>query len=106
MRYPQTAAIIRSARLRKGMSQERAASEVGCSRLQFIRWEQGIHKPNPDGLGRQLVDVLGLDKSALEGADEDEEAALPMRSLAADLQQLASLAALLERNPDLAKELA
>lgn len=84
MRYPQTAAMIRSARRRKGMSQEALAAAVGCSRLQVIRWEQGLHKPDPEGLGAKLVEVLAIKPAALEGADEaDEEAALDPMVVAA-----------------------
>lgn len=77
MRYPETASLIRSARLRKGLSQEKAAAAVGCSRLQFIRWEQGLHKPEEHAGG--LVAVLEIDKKALDEAD-DEDSSMPSRA--------------------------
>lgn len=75
MRYPETAALIRSARRRKGLSQEAAAEAIGCSRLQVIRWEQGLHRPDPEGLGPRLVEVLGVKAKALTEADADDEEA-------------------------------
>lgn len=46
-----------------------------------------MHRPDPDGLGATLVDVLGVDGKKLAAADEDEEAVLqPLaRDLARDL---------------------
>lgn len=74
VRYPETAKLIKTARLRKGWSQERAAQIVGSSRLQWIRWEQGLHKPDPDGLGASLCDALGIPKKKLRDADSTDEA--------------------------------
>lgn len=79
MRYPETASLIRKARLRTGLSQERAAVAVGCSRLQFIRWEQGLHRPDANGHAARLVTVLGIDEKALIAADDEEESQ-PMAS--------------------------
>lgn len=78
MRYPQTATIIQGARKRKGVSQERAAIKVGCSRLQWIRWEQGLHRPAADGLAPRLAEYLGLDLEVLLSADDEDEEASSM----------------------------
>lgn len=87
MRYPETAALIRSARRRKGISQATAAANIGCSRLQVIRWEQGLHRPDPLGLGPVVADVLGIEPSRLASADEDDdEEAAAVRDLARALQ--------------------
>lgn len=67
MRYPETASLIRKARRHKGLSQEKAAQQVGCSRLQWINWEQGLHRPTK--YTGQLVEVLGVDSEMLESAD-------------------------------------
>jgi transcriptional regulator with XRE-family HTH domain len=74
MRYPETAALIKSARLRKGLSQEKAAQQVGCSRLQWINWEQGVHRPGRHAAA--LAGVLGITLDELRAADDEEEAAL------------------------------
>jgi transcriptional regulator with XRE-family HTH domain len=55
---------IRGARLRRGMSQEVAAHAVGVSRLQWIRWEKGVHPPSEANRAK-LADVLGVDESRL-----------------------------------------
>lgn len=71
-RYPQTAALIHSARLRKGLSQEKAAVLAGCSRLQFIRWEQGLHRPEGHR-AEALVAKLGVDADKLSAADPEPD---------------------------------
>lgn len=95
---------LRDARKAAGLSQEAAALRVGTSRRHWIRWENGESSPNPVYLDR-IAEVLG-DSSLRDTADDDEEAAPVGLSLAHELQTLASLAALLERNPKLLKELA
>lgn len=80
MRYPETASLIRSARLRKGISQEKAARRVGCTRLQWINWEKGAHRPVR--FVNDLVDVLGLDRDELSSADPEDE------RLSSDLMQI------------------
>jgi transcriptional regulator with XRE-family HTH domain len=75
MRYPETAALIKQARLKKGLSQEKAARRIGCSRLQWINWEQGLHRP--EKYAASLVEVIGVDAdklSAADGGDLDQEA--------------------------------
>lgn len=74
MRYPETAALIKKARLKKGLSQEKAATRIGCSRLQWINWEQGLHRP--EKYARLLVEVIGVDERELEKADGLDEADL------------------------------
>jgi transcriptional regulator with XRE-family HTH domain len=76
MRYPETAALIKSARLRRGLSQEKAAKSIGCSRLQWINWEAGLHRP--DRYANALVEVIGVDGEKLASADggDLDEAAL------------------------------
>lgn len=78
MRYPQTAKFVLGARRRKGLSQERLAAAIGSSRLQVIRWEQGLHRPDLDGLGAKLCEALEVDVADLAkcDAEDDEEAAL------------------------------
>lgn len=71
MRYPETAALIKKARRNTGLSQEKAARQVGCSRLQWINWEQGVHRP--DKYANALVEVLGLDAKKLKAADGGED---------------------------------
>jgi transcriptional regulator with XRE-family HTH domain len=88
MRYPETASIILAARKRKGVSQERAAQKVGCSRLQWIRWEQGLHRPEPDGFGAKLAEYLGIGSDALSAADsDDDEEAASMQPFGRDIMQ-------------------
>ena len=70
MKYPQTAALIRSARLRKELSQEKTAELVGCSRIHMNRLEKGQHRPDMEVLGARLADVLGIDADALGRADQ------------------------------------
>src|SRR4051812_31274226 len=79
-RYPEIGQAIRAARLKKKWSQEHAAAQVGISRMQWIRWEQGLHKPKGDSATR-LTAALGLASSLLE---DDEEV---RRSLETDLNQ-------------------
>lgn len=92
MRYPETARLIRKSRKRKGLSQERLARHLGCSRLQVIRWEQGLHRPDPDALGAKLAESLEFsvaDLRSCDGGDEDdaEAASMPLaRDLATALQ--------------------
>lgn len=77
MRYPETAALIKQARLKKGLSQEKAARRIGCSRLQWINWEQGLHRP--EKYVAALVGVIGVNAKKLEAADDgglDQEALL------------------------------
>lgn len=78
MKYPETAALIRAARIKRKWSQEKAAQIVGSSRLQWIRWEQGLHKPDPDGHGAALCDALNIPKKRMLNADasDEKEAAL------------------------------
>lgn len=68
-RYEKLAAEIKSARLRKGLSQERAAELVGTSRFHWIRWEQGLHKPTE--YKDKLSEVLGLPADVF-GDDSDD----------------------------------
>lgn len=82
---------LRTARKRAGMSQERAAAEVGTSRRHWIRWESGETSPNPAYLER-IASVL--DAPELLEADEDEEAA-SMQPLGRDIGEL--FAALIDR---------
>lgn len=88
--------MIQNARRRKGVSQERAATKIGCSRLQWIRWEQGVHRPDPNGYAPKIAGYLGLDVGVLTAADasddEDEEAA----SMPTHHEMLAALAVALE----------
>lgn len=76
MRYPETAALIKKARKQKGLSQENAARRIGCSRLQWINWEQGLHRPTT--YKQALVEVIGVDAGKLDAADggDLDEAAL------------------------------
>ena len=76
-RFPEIAATIRTARLRKGISQESAAAQVGMSRFHWIRLEQGLHRPTE--FASQIAEVLGVSERDLLGDDDDEEAA-SMRS--------------------------
>lgn len=76
MRYPETASLIRSARLRKGLSQEKAARRVGCTRLQWINWEKGAHRPTR--FIDDLIDVIGVDRDKLAAADDPEDRLPPL----------------------------
>ena len=85
-RHPQIAADIRSARLRKGLSQEKAAELVGTSRFHWIRWEQGLHKP--DDYAARLIEVLGLPEDVFgDPADDldDEDLVAPLTRAISDL---------------------
>lgn len=64
------AASLLAARKRAGMSQERAALNVGTSRRHWIRWESGETMPNPLYLDR-IAAVL--EAPELLDADDDEE---------------------------------
>lgn len=69
-RHERIGNAIRSARKRRGWSQDELARRVGASgRLTVIRWEQGIHRPTD--YVDQLADVLGLEPELL--ADDDSE---------------------------------
>lgn len=85
MRYPVIAAALKSARLRKGLTQEQVAAQVGTSRFHWIRLEQGLHRPLE--LGARITEVLGVDEKLLAG-DEDEAEAASMKPLAADHQEV------------------
>lgn len=80
MKYEKIAAAIKKARLERGWTQERAAQEIGTSRIHWIRWEQGLHRPNPE-YARRLVDRLGVPKELLEDDGDEEETALAMALL-------------------------
>lgn len=102
VRYPQTAAAIKSARLRKGYSQEKAARLVGTSRFHWIRWEQGLHRPLE--FAPRIADVLGCPVESLTTEDDEAEAA-SMAPLAAEnlIDTLAeALEALREKKAELA----
>jgi transcriptional regulator with XRE-family HTH domain len=73
-RYPKSAQAIKTARKQRGWSQEYAASIVGCTRLQWIRWEQGVHQPV--SYADRLSEVLGIPKEQLKDDEDEEEAAL------------------------------
>lgn len=85
-RYPEIAGKIKSARLRKGLSQEIASQRVGMSRFHWIRLEQGLHRPTEHAA--KIAEVLGIEERDLLGSDEDEEAA-PMGDHTAMLAALA-----------------
>ena len=84
MRYPQIAAQVKEARLHKGWSQERAAAEVGTSRIHWIRWEKGLHKP-AGRLAARLIEVLGLPRELFDedALDEEDDLSL-LRRIRAD----------------------
>jgi transcriptional regulator with XRE-family HTH domain len=65
------AASLLAARKRAGMSQERAAAQVGTSRRHWIRWESGETMPNPLYLER-IAAVLAAPE--LLDTDDEEEA--------------------------------
>ena len=98
-------ARIRQARLRAGLTQAELARATKTSERNIVRWETSANAPRMESVaaiaratGHSLDDFLG---------DEDDEEAAPLgRSLSSDLHRLAEVAALLERNPDLLKELA
>lgn len=73
VRYPEIAAGIKQARLARKWSQERAAAEIGTSRIHWIRWEQGLHKPTPE-FAQRLVERLGVPGELFEDPDEEEDA--------------------------------
>jgi transcriptional regulator with XRE-family HTH domain len=99
MRYPETAALIKQARLKKGLSQEKAARRIGCSRLQWINWEQGLHRP--EKYAASLVEVIGVDAdklSAADGGDLDQEALMaPLARAVRDIVRAEVRAATLQR---------
>lgn len=59
------ASTIRSARLRRGASQDTAARDVGVNRSTWWRWEKGEAAPDDETRGK-LADYLGVLPRALE----------------------------------------
>jgi transcriptional regulator with XRE-family HTH domain len=92
-RYAELGSAIKSARLRKGLTQEQAAQQVGTSRFHWIRWEQGLHKPEEHRA--RLIEVLGLPEDVFGDEDDDDEADDPMAAerdlVAAQLRYVRSL---------------
>lgn len=96
---------LRGKRSREVVAHELRRRGHGTDAKSIWRYETGKNQPSARILA-DLADVLGARTvEELYSEDEEEEAA-PSRSLATDLQQLATLAVLLERNPHLIKELA
>jgi hypothetical protein len=77
-----SAALLREARLRAGLTQEDLGARVGTNRPQIARWEAGAVAPSLDTL-LELIRACGFDLplelSALEPIVDDE---------LTDLQQL------------------
>jgi transcriptional regulator with XRE-family HTH domain len=82
---------IRTARKKKGWSQEHLAQLAGTGRHSVIRWEMG--KNLPGGLYRRiLADLLDIDFSDLE-RDEDEEQLLSLLDKIAEIHARRQLGA-------------
>jgi len=100
---------LRGKRSREWVAHELRKRGFGTDAKTIWRWEKGHNSPS----GRILSDysqVLGCSVEDLyedesNGTSEDDDE-VPLRSLAADLHRLAQIASLLERNPDLMKDLA
>lgn len=55
---------IKRARKKRGISQERAAREVGVQRLQWIRWERGENAPSDENRPK-VAALLGIGERSL-----------------------------------------
>jgi len=92
-----SAALLREARLRAGLSQEALAERTGRARPQIARWEAGGNAPSLDTL-LELIRACGydlpLELSQLQPIADDALAALqqlsPERRVDRMLGQLAS----------------
>jgi transcriptional regulator with XRE-family HTH domain len=63
---------LRSARHKKGYTQEKLAELAGTSRRHVIRWEQGENLPS-SRYRRILTDLLDEDFTDIEGEGENKE---------------------------------
>ncbi len=61
---------IRAMRKKARKSQERIAEEVGTTRRNWIRWEQGETRPSLE-FRQRIADALGVDGAFLAYAEED-----------------------------------
>lgn len=96
-------------RLQSGKSQADVAHELRNRGFRvdptaISRWERGKHEPGA-GVIPSLAEVYGVATDELYTSDDDEDESLPTRSLAADLERLARVAAVLERRPDLIEDI-
>lgn len=76
------AKTIKSGRRRVGLSQARAAADVGVQRLQWIRWERGENVPSEDNRPR-VAAILGIAEAAITPDDDpaDDPLTRAIRSL-------------------------
>jgi transcriptional regulator with XRE-family HTH domain len=98
---------IREARLTAGMTQAQLARVIQTTEKNISRWESNDNEPRVSSISA-IAQATGRDLDFFligsEEADDEEAAALP-RSLATDLQQLARVAAILEKRPDLVEDI-
>lgn len=99
-KYPNIAQRIKSARLRKGLSMDKAAAAVGTTRFTWIRWEQGLNKP--EEYASRLSAMLGVPEAhllneAVSEGDDEEAASLPVARESEFLEALRPLAQLLAK---------
>jgi len=102
--FRENGARIKRARKRTGLSQELFAVEVGTTRRHMIRLENGEHLPS-SALRDRIAERTGQSRDEFQSSDDDEEAALPRRSLSDDLLRLAQVAELMERRPDVIEDI-
>lgn len=98
---------IQQARLSARLTQEDLARVAGVSVRNIVRWENNQHSPRIDHLVA-IAAATRVDVREFMGAgDDEEETPAPMvgRSLAGDLGQLARIAAVLERRPDVIEDI-
>lgn len=79
-RFAVNGSRIRRARRRAGISQEGLALKVGTTRRHMIRLENGEHLPSTP-LRNRIAAEVGVDPSAIQASDEDDEESDTVRSL-------------------------
>jgi transcriptional regulator with XRE-family HTH domain len=89
--HPEFGAKLKSVRVRRGLSQERAAALVGTSRRQWLRWEGGYHLPVDAHLTR-LGEAFGDPELFAEFMDDAE----PRQVAASHTDLVAALDALIQ----------
>lgn len=94
---------LKGARNAQGLSQSELARRIDAHVTSISDWERGANAPS----GRHVASLsreLDVPVGHFYGDDEEEDR-LPRQSLSGDLQKLAVLAGILERNPDLVDDL-
>lgn len=88
-RYAENGKRIRRARKLTGLSQFNFGLEIGVTRRQMIRLENGEHLPSRPVRDR-IEKRAGLSKGEIRSADDDEEGSL-MAALQARIDEVQSL---------------